>query len=192
MTFLKTETGALTTFLIVLVATFTLIDGRFLTLETFDSIGSQLPLLGILTFAMLAPIISGGLNLAITTTANMAGLTLAAVLIAGGGPEAGPMTLILGCLAALAVGALAGAVMGAVIAYTGAHPILVSLAMMIFLRGLGEFLTRGGDVSGFPDSLAFLGFGQLWFIPMRSSFLRSWLLSGGCCSHARATALPFT
>ena len=44
--------------------------------------------------------------------------------------------------------------MGLVIAYTRAHPILVSLSMMIFLRGLGEFLTRGGDVSGFPAFLA--------------------------------------
>ena len=51
---------------------------------------------------------------------------------------------------ALGVGALAGCVMGLVIAYIGAHPILVSLAMMIFLRGLGEFLTQGGDISGFP------------------------------------------
>ena len=43
--------------------------------------------------------------------------------------------------------------MGLIIAFTGAHPILVSLSMMIFLRGLGEFLTRGGDISGFPISL---------------------------------------
>ena len=39
--------------------------------------------------------------------------------------------------AALAVGA-AGGVMGLIIAYVGAHLILVSLSMMIFLRGLGS------------------------------------------------------
>ncbi len=42
--------------------------------------------------------------------------------------------------------------MGLVIAYLGAHPILASLAMGIFLRGVGEFLTRGGDISGFRVS----------------------------------------
>ena len=31
--------------------------------------------------------------------------------------------------------------------------------MMIFLRGLGEFLTRGGDVSGFPPFVAPIGHG---------------------------------
>jgi simple sugar transport system permease protein len=163
---LRTDTGALTAFLLLLVAAFALAEPRFLTVETFGSIGFQLPLLGILTFAMLAPIVSGGLNLAITTTANMAGLTLAWILLANGGPQAGPGALILGCLAALAVGAAAGAVMGAVIAYVGAHPILVSLAMMIFLRGLGEFLTRGGDISGFPPALEYLGFGLVGPIPV--------------------------
>jgi simple sugar transport system permease protein len=56
--------------------------------------------------------------------------------------------------------------MGVVIAFTGAHPILVSLSMMIFLRGLGEFLTRGGDISGFPDFVGPLGHGTLLGLPV--------------------------
>ena len=56
--------------------------------------------------------------------------------------------------------------MGQVIAHTGAHPILVSLSMMIFLRGLGEFLTRGGDISGFPDFIQPLGHGSVYGIPI--------------------------
>ena len=53
--------------------------------ETFGSIAFQLPELGLLTLAMLVPILSGGLNLAITYTANFCGLTLAWVLQAHGG-----------------------------------------------------------------------------------------------------------
>ena len=56
--------------------------------------------------------------------------------------------------------------MGLIIAFTGAHPILVSLSMMIFLRGLGEYLTRGGDISGFPDFIAPLGHGIILGIPV--------------------------
>lgn len=139
---------------------------QFLTAGSLSSIGFQAPLLGVLTLAMLAPMISGGLNLAIIYTANISGLALAWVLLQFGGPEAGVFAIVVGALAALAVGTLAGAAMGAVIAYVGAHPILVSLAMMIFLRGLGEFLTRGGDISGFPPELAFLGHGSLLGLPM--------------------------
>ena len=66
----------------------------------------------------------------------------------------------------LAAGTLAGWAMGVVIAHTGAHPILVSLSMMIFLRGLGEFLTRGSDVTGFPAFVSELGHGTVVGVPV--------------------------
>lgn len=160
------ETFGLLILMAIMVAGFSMAAPQFLTGGSLSSIGFQAPLLGILTLAMLAPMISGGFNLAIIYTANISGLTLAWVLLKLGGPDAGMFAILLGSLAALAVGALAGAAMGAVIAYVGAHPILVSLAMMIFLRGLGEFLTRGGDISGFPPALAFLGHGSLLGLPM--------------------------
>ena len=152
--------------LLVLVSIgFSLASDRFLTGGTFTSIGFQLPELGLLTLAMMMPIISGGFNLAITFNANIAGLAMAAVLHATGGADAGWFDFMLGVLAALAAGAAAGAVMGVIIAYTGAHPILVSLSMMIFLRGLGEFLTHGGDISGFPPFVSQIGQGTLLSVP---------------------------
>jgi simple sugar transport system permease protein len=148
------------------VTVFGVLSPRFLTAATFDSVAFQLPELGVLTLAMLMPIISGGLNLAITFTANICGLTLAWVLHTNGGPEAGLYAFVVGSVLALCVGTASGIVMGAVIAYTGAHPILVSLSMMIFLRGLGEFLTRGGDISGFPEYIQPLGHGWILGIPI--------------------------
>jgi simple sugar transport system permease protein len=152
--------------LLGVVAVFGVLSPRFLTAATFDSVAFQLPELGVLTLAMLMPIISGGLNLAITFTANICGLTLAWVLHTNGGPEAGLSAFVVGSVLALCVGTASGMVMGAVIAYTGAHPILVSLSMMIFLRGLGEFLTRGGDISGFPEYIQPLGHGWILGIPI--------------------------
>ena len=153
-------------FLALVLIAFGLASPRFLSAENFGSIAFQLPELGLLTLAMLLPIISGGLNLASTYTANIAGLTLAWVLHTHGGPNAGVGAFLIGALAAVAVGALAGCIMGLVIAYVGAHPILVSLAMMIFLRGLGEFLTRGGDVSGFPEFIQPIGHGSVFGLPI--------------------------
>ena len=152
--------------LAAVLVVFGLASPQFLTGATFGSVAFQLPELGILTLAMLLPILTGGLNLAITFTANIAGLTLAWVLQSYGGADAGVGALILGVVLALAVGAASGVVMGLVIAFTRAHPILVSLSMMIFLRGLGEFLTRGGDISGFPDFIRPLGHGSLLGIPV--------------------------
>jgi simple sugar transport system permease protein len=38
--------------------------------------------------------------------------------------------------------------------------------MMIFLRGLGEFLTHGGDISGFPPYMETIGHGLLLGVPV--------------------------
>ena len=148
------------------VIVFGLASPRFLSAANFESIAFQLPDLGLLTLAMLAPILSGGINLAIIAIANLSGLTLAWILNMNGGPDAGIPAFLAGAAAALAVGGASGAVMGATIAYFGAHPILASLAMMIFLKGLGEFLTRGGDISGFPAFLGEFGHGSLLGIPV--------------------------
>lgn len=160
------DTSSLLVLLIVIAGSFSFASPKFLTGASLSSMGYQLPLLGFLTLAMLGPIISGGLNLAIIYTANISGLTLAWVLLQFGGPDAGIEALIIGVIAAIAVGMLAGALIGAIVAYVGAHPILVSLAMMVFLRGLGEFLTRGGDISGFPDYMRVIGHGSVMGIPV--------------------------
>lgn len=160
------EVVGLIAFLIALVLIFGIASPQFLSAANFGSMAFQLPELGLLTLAMLLPIVSGGFNLAIIYTANISGLTLAWVLQLYGGPEAPMWAFALGSAAALTVGAFSGLIMGLVIAYTGAHPILVSLAMMIFLRGLGEFLTRGSDISGFPTFLQPIGHGVVLGIPI--------------------------
>ncbi|AUH34356.1 ABC transporter permease [Paracoccus tegillarcae] len=160
------ETLPLLGFLLLVVVAFAVATPLFLTGANLRSMAFQMPVLGLLTLAMLVPILSGGLNLAIIYQANISGLALAWVLIQFGGPDAGIGAFLLGSALAIIVGALSGALMGAVVAYIGAHPILVSLAMMIFLRGLGEFMTRGGDISGFPSYMTTLGHGSLAGIPV--------------------------
>lgn len=160
------DVAGLLGFLVLVIAILSFASDRFFSASTFVSIAFQLPELGFFTLAMLMPLISGGFNLAVTFTANMSGLAMAWVLHTYGGADAGAVAVILGIAAALVTGSTAGWVMGAVIARTGASPILVSLSMMIFLRGLGEFLTRGGDISGFPPFVREMGNGVFLGIPI--------------------------
>ncbi len=159
------DVAGLLALLLVVIVLFSATADGFLSVSTFTSVAFQLPELGLLTLAMLMPIISGGFNLAITFTANLAGLAMASILQSHGGVDASAGVFVLGVLAALATGAVVGWLMGVIIAYTGAHPILVSLSMMIFVRGLGEFLTRGGDISGVPGYVQAIGQGTLFGIP---------------------------
>ena len=160
------DVAGLLGFLVLVIAVLSFSSDRFFSASTFVSVAFQLPELGFFTLAMLMPLISGGFNLAVTFTANISGLAMAWVLHTYGGADAGAVAIILGIAAALATGSAAGWVMGAVIARTGASPILVSLSMMIFLRGLGEFLTRGGDISGFPPFVREMGNGVFLGIPI--------------------------
>jgi simple sugar transport system permease protein len=162
---LDRDVAGLLVLLLLVVVLFGVAAPNFLSAGTFASIAFQLPELGLLTLAMLMPIISGGFNLSITFTANLAGLAMAFVLQTHGGADAGAGAIVLGIVAALAVGALVGWIMGVIIAFTGAHPILVSLSMMIFVRGLGEFLTHGGDISGTPAFVQAIGQGTVLGIP---------------------------
>ena len=61
--------GLLGLFALTVIA-FSLTSPQFLSLGNFDSIGFQLPDLGLLTLAMLAPIIANGINLAVIATAK--------------------------------------------------------------------------------------------------------------------------
>lgn len=164
-TFGADMTGPAIAFLAVMVI-FGLAANNFISAATFGSVAFQLPELGLLTLAMLLPLLTGGINLSVTFTANLSGLAAAWVMQSYGGVDASPTAFLLGVLAALATGGAAGLMTGAAIAYTRAHPILVTLSMMIFLRGLGEFLTRGGDVSGFPSFIAPIGHGSLYGFPI--------------------------
>ena len=144
---------------------FSLLAPGFLTATNFGSMSMQLPELGLLSLAMLVPIISGGLNLSVTFTANIAGLTTAWLvqgLLVGMGILSVPVAIAAG----LAVGAASGFIIGAIVAYVGAHPILVSLGAMIFLQGVGEFLTRGGGISGMPEVFQTIGSGSFLSIPI--------------------------
>nr|WP_205600925.1 ABC transporter permease [Halomonas socia] len=155
----------MTALLVASIVFFSLLAPGFLSATNFGSMAMQLPELGLLSLAMLVPIISGGLNLSVTFTANIAGLTTA-WLVQGGLAGAGVLSVPLSITAGLAAGAVSGFVVGAIVAYVGAHPILVSLGAMIFLHGLGEFLTRGGGISGMPEVFQTLGSGSFLGIPM--------------------------
>lgn len=151
--------------LVASIALFSVLAPGFLSADNFSSMAVQLPELGILSLAMFVPTITGGLNLSVTYSANIAGLTTA-WLVQSLLASAGVPGVVIAILAGLAVGALIGFGIGVIVAYVGAHPILVTLGFMIFLQGLGEFLTHGGGISGMPAALQYLGNGSLLGVPL--------------------------
>ena len=146
--------------LIVLFLFFSwMLPGSFATHDTLQSMMFQLPELGILALAMLFPLLSGGFNLAIIATANMAALLMAWIMtrfIDPSGANATTMVMLAltaGFFASLAV----GMVTGYLVATLNTHPILVTLGTMSIVSGTCIWLTRGKPIAGFPDQFQQIG-----------------------------------
>jgi simple sugar transport system permease protein len=161
----------LAAFIVLAVLGFSaLAPARFLSGETLRAMAFQMPELGILALAMMIPLMSGGLNLAVIATANLSALVMAAILTKMLGPESAPqavagviaLALVGGLLTALLIGLLTGVI----VAFLGVHPILVTLGTMTAVKGIAVYATSGGVIGGFPEALLFLGNGTLLGFPV--------------------------
>lgn len=144
------------------------LPGRFATHDTLASMMFQLPELGILALAMLFPLLSGGFNLAIIATTNMAALIMAWIMtsfIDPSGANAGvivALALVAGFVACL----LVGLITGYLVATLNTHPILVTLGTMSIVSGTCVWLTRGKPIAGFPEMFQQLGNAIFLGIPL--------------------------
>jgi simple sugar transport system permease protein len=142
----------------------------FLQPDNFQSMAFQLPELGVLSLAMMITMLTAGINLSIISTANLTGIVTAMILTSGlsadaaGDPSA--WVILLALLAGLAAAALVGLLNGYLIASLEVSPILATLGTMILLNGLTIVLTRGYVISGFPESIRFIGNGLVAGVPM--------------------------
>ena len=156
--------------LVVLVVGFWLAVPGFASLGTLQSFMFQIPLLGLLALAMVVPLISGGLNLAIIATTNQCALLMAVVMKAAlANPDSSgsvAVAIVAALLAGLALCTVIGLVTGALVAYTGVHPILVTLGTKSLIDGISIYLTRGTIVSGIPQAYAAVGNATLAGVPI--------------------------
>lgn len=154
--------------LAILVILFGAVVGRGLfTVATLQSMGFQMPELGILSLAMMVTLLSGGLDLAIIATADLCALAMGFVLthhpVLAGIGWLGWQVLAIATGAAVAV--VIGLLNGWVVAYVGVSPILATLGTMTMVRGIAIGLTHGNVISGFPPWVVFVGNGTIFGIP---------------------------
>ena len=145
--------------LIAAIVFSSLAPARFLSGDSLRAIAFQMPELGILALAMMIPLMSGGLNLAIIATANLSALVMAAIMTKMLGPES-PAHITAGVIAlALASGLITslivGLITGLIVAFLGVHPILVTLGTMTAVKGVAVLATSGGVIGGFPPAILF-------------------------------------
>ena len=156
-------------FLFIILLLFVFFPGRVLTANNFESMAFQLPELGILSLAIMITMLSGGINLSIIATANMAGIVSAFIMtrMITESMTGSPIPIILlAILAGWLVSLLIGIFNGVLIAYIGVSPILATLGTMTLVGGISILVTKGYVVSGFPEEYQYLGNGIFLGIPI--------------------------
>ena len=115
--------------------------------------------LALLALPMTLIILTGGIDLSV-------GSTMALCAVVFGLCFQAHLPLTVAALLTLIVGAAAGALNGAFVAYVRVHPLIVTLATLAAYRGMAEGISLGRPVSDFPPGFTQWGQGTALGLPI--------------------------
>lgn len=168
---------------IVIFAAMALMNPKFLRVSSFVSMGYQLPELGFYSLAMMMVMLTGGRDLSVVGIGNFAGIIAAMIMhdgyergLAGGALF---VNILLGVLAAIALGVVCGAINGFVISRFRVPAMLLTMATNYIYTGISIVLTNAEAVAKVPDPFVYLGNNQFWGIPIPMWFLVAALVVTG-------------
>ncbi len=125
-----------------------------------------LPLLIVATGQTIV-LITGGIDLSVTSILALASVTGALVMSGDQGALGGSAWAMPAGLAAMSLaGALIGLMNGAAITRLGLPPFIVTLTTMIFFSGLAIWLTKSKTIYNLPPAFNAIGKGSVFFIPI--------------------------
>ncbi len=130
----------------------------FLTTPNLINILQQSSINACIALGMTLVIISGGIDLSVGPVAALSAVLGAAMLVAG-------VPVPLAIAGALAVGVFCGFINGALIAWGGLQPFIVTLGGLSVYRALALIYTGGQPVFGLPDGFRAFTNGTLVGIP---------------------------
>lgn len=153
---------------VLVVVVFSVLSPRvYPTALNFQSIGYAVPEIALLALAVALAMRTGGIDLSIVATANLAAISAAMFYRAAGGESAtGTGVLVAAMAVALLVGLGCGAVNGTLVAWVGVSPILATLATMQVFNGIAVLWTGGNALYGFPDTFLRLGVVTVALVPV--------------------------
>jgi ribose transport system permease protein len=141
----------------------------FLTTENLTNVLRQNAFPAIVAAGMTFVILTGGIDLSVGAVVGLAGVLCADALVHG-------WSLGAALGVGLAVGLVVGLVNALIVTRVRVPPFIVTLAMMLVVRGIAFKYTDARTISGLPDSFASLSQTVPMVIAMAVTFVLSWLL----------------
>ena len=135
----------------------------YFTIPNLRSMFFQFPEYGILTFGMMMCMIAGGIDLSLVGIMNLAGVVSALIIKNMGGST---VSILIGIIAALIVGAACGAFNGFIIGSLNIPAMLVTLCGLELYSGLALAITGGPAINSLPDAFKNIANGSVGAIPI--------------------------
>ncbi len=134
MNFLRTPTPTLIGIYIAMMLLFSLTSENFLVVQNIKGIFNNFAVYGIIAAGVTIVMIGGGFDLSVGSTAGLAGI-ISAVLLMDGIEIATPYVFLI----ALVIGSLVGLINGLIITKVGINPIITTLGTLAIIRGVCYF-----------------------------------------------------
>ena len=147
---------------VLIFLVFSLISKHFFTLTNVMGLFSQMVELGLLTLAMAASMLSGGMDLSISAICSLCTVMLGVFIGRVGMPDA------VAVLLTLAVALLCGAFNGFLVGYLKVNSMLATLGTQSLFAGIGLVISNGVTVSIPNTTFALFGRTKLFgFFPLQ-------------------------
>ena len=158
--------------LILIAGATALREPGFLSVANLRLIGQEFGHLSWLVLGMTLVILAAGIDLSVGSNVALSAMALGLVFQASG-------SILLGCLAGLSMGALAGAANGLLISVGRIPALVVTLATLAVFRGGAYALGGDNSFRGFPEALTALGNTTLLKVPVTAWFALVGITAGG-------------
>ncbi len=148
---------------------FSLLTDRFLTPTNLTNVLVHSAVLGIMVIGQSFTLLTGNFDLSAESTLGLAAVIGAFLLARAGEPYNGlglqlPPLVVVPVM--LAVGLAVGWINGSLITRLKMNNFIVTLSMLIILRGLALVITQGKTITGLPESFKALGQAALGPLPV--------------------------
>ncbi|WP_003542263.1 ABC transporter permease [Desulfotomaculum nigrificans] len=138
--------------LLILCTILTILTPHFLTVDNLMNIARQSTINSLIALGMLLALLTGGIDLSVGSVLALSIMTMGVVVVKLG------MSPVLGIAVCLGVGIALGFTNAVLLTKLHLpHPFISTMGTMNIARGLALTITAATPVSGFPNSIQFLG-----------------------------------
>ncbi len=145
--------------LVILCAGLAVWRPAFFSVANLTNVGLQIAVLTIVSLGMTLVILTEGIDLSLGAVLGLAGVVMGMVLVSG-------YPLMAGVAAAIVVGIVFGLANGAMVAWTGMPPFIVTLGTLGVAQSFAMVLTQGNSVTGLPAQVRWFNEGLVLGIPV--------------------------